>query len=225
MKRIISVAVGCCLLLLVLAFMLSACGASSVGKPSDDRPSDEELDQMYEQAKTYSRNANFDKAYKLYEKLYEYQYPDRNLPSYSLDEAFQSRKGEYTRQVILCSAIDSVVGMLKRQLKDPRSLVINGINLKKNSSDKYSYDIILDYSAANSFGGMVRDEFSYTIYLAESDREAVYQSLKDWMDSRGATSEDAVSYLISNCFFLFYQSVYDAFAAGTATYWGGFQQD
>lgn len=176
-----------------------------------------ELEQMFNQANAFEASANFDKAFELFEILYENEYPDKDFSSQGLDEAFEIRQGRYTRNAIVCRMYSYAVSSLQSALKDPNSLVIYKITMKVDSSNKYKIIITIDYGAANSFGAMVRDDYTYSYTLSSDDREAVYESLKDWMDERGATSEDSADYLIGN-YNIYKQSQYDAIIAGTASY-------
>lgn len=176
-----------------------------------------ELEQMFNQAVAFEESANFDKAFELFEILYENEYPDKDFSNQGLDEAFETRKGRYTRNSIVCRMYSYAVSSLKSALKDPNSLVIYKITMKVDSSNKYKIIITIDYGAANSFGAMVRDDYTYSYTLPSDDREAVYESLKDWMDERGATSEDSADYLVGN-YNIYQQSQYDAIIAGTASY-------
>lgn len=215
MKRTVSVATVCILLLSVFVFMLSACGG----------PSDEELAQMYEQAKTYEKNANFDLAFKTYEKLYDYKYPDEDYPFKTLDEAFQTRQDTYTVQMFLCEEITWMVASLKRDLINPKSLLINRIEFKTHYSDENVLDINIDYSAQNKAGGMARKtkvfdvEFQskYTNYI--SDHPEVRTALNRLMDNPDATDKQRIKYIINECNKYFdSQSVYDAFVSETVSY-------
>ena len=207
MKKTMKSALLICVALLTCTLIFAGCSKYST----------EELEQMYNQAKDYEASANFDKAFELYEILYENEYPDEGYSDMSLDEAFETREGRYTRDAIVCRMYCSAVRSLKSMLKDPNSLTIYKISMKVASSDSYKINITIDYGAANSFGGMVRDNYQYSCKLSSEDREDIYESLKDWMDENGATSEDSAEYLIGN-YGIYKQSQYDAIAAGTATY-------
>lgn len=218
MKKI-KLTLSVCLALLTCALMFTACDNGNAQQTPSSTPeySEEELEQMFNQANAYEANANFDKAFELYEILYENKYPDKGFPSLSLDEAFETRKGRYTRDAIVCRMYSYAVDSLKSILKDPNSLVIHKISMKVDSSNSYKINITIDYGAANSFGGMVRNDYEYSSTLSSSDRDKIYESLKDWMDENGATSEDSARYLKGN-HNIYEQSQYDAIVAGTATY-------
>ncbi len=196
----------CCILLIVVS-MLCSCVTGGYSKA--------ELEEMYDQAQEYEANANFDKAFELYEILYENEFPDKDFSSKGLEEAFETRKGRYTRDAIVCQMYEYAVDSLKDLLKDPNSLVVHAIHMNDVSSTKIN--ITIDYSAANSFGGMVRDEYTCSYTLSASQCEDIYESLKDFMDGRGDTSAKSTAYLVGN-YNIYKQSQYDAIVAGTCSY-------
>lgn len=109
------------------------------------------------------------------------------------------------------------VYILKEQLKDPNSLVIYGTNIWAEEGSDY-FTIELDYGAKNGFGGMVRDNYSHEYKLTENEKNIIYQTLKEWMDSNGATIDDAAYYLSGNAY-IAYDSIYEAIVNGTQTYY------
>ena len=77
----------------------------------------------------------------------------------------------------------------------------------------------LDYGAKNSFGGMVRNNYTWEdrIGLSETDKAKVYAAYKDFMDSRGYTKEDAMAIVAGN-HQIWKDSQYAAIVAGTYNY-------
>ena len=84
---------------------------------------------------------------------------------------------------------------LKKQLKDPNSLVLYSAKttvIARNSNGKteYIYQVTLDYGAANSFGGMVRDTYQITYLGASKEEEGILnyhsdilsKTQSDWND-------------------------------------------
>ena len=199
-----------CLALFMCVGLFTSCNGGSIGGYST-----EELEEMSQKAEAYESSANFDKAFELYEILYENEFPDKDFSSKGLEEAFKTRKGRYTRNAIVCQMYEYAVNSLKNILKDPRSLVVHQILMDDVSSTKIN--ITIDYSAANSFGGMIRDEYTCSYTLSASQCEDIYESLKDFMDGRGDTSAKSTAYLVGN-YNIYKQSQYDAIVAGTCSY-------
>ena len=198
---------GCCL-------TLSSCKNSSdtpAEKEQESGPTQEELQQMFDEAQEYEANAKFADAIKIYRKLNEYGFKDPDFGSRST-----VRETRYTNQSVACKYFSWTVNSLKSQLKDPTSLVVYSMNIDSNSP---SGEIVIkfDYGAKNSFGGMVRDTYTKTYTLSESEKEAVYQANKTHMDSIGRTKEDVGKYLSGN-FQIYKASQYNAIVAGTSNY-------
>ena len=207
----------CCLLLIVLTLLCSCVAGGYSEAELAGGYSEAELEEMYDQAQKYEANANFDKAFEIYEILYENEFPDKDFSSKGLEGAFETRKGRYTRDAIVCQMYEYAVRSLKSVLKDPNSLQVHGILMSVNSYNSSKIDMTIDYGAANSFGGIIRDEYICSYTLSASQREDIYESLKDFMDGRGDTSAKSADYLVGN-YNIYKQSQYDAIVAGTCSY-------
>lgn len=208
------------LLLIVSIFMclplLTSCSRNKGQVPTqaetEQVPTQAEMQEMFDEAKEYEANAKFKDAIKFYRQLNEYGFNDPDFGSRSETV----RESRYANQSVACKYFSFAVSSLKSQLKDPNSLVVYSMNIDSRSpSGKIT--IVFDYGAKNSFGGMVRDEYTTTYTLSESEKEKIYKANKEHMDSIGFTKEDAGQYLSGN-FFMFKTSQYDAIVAGTCNY-------
>jgi len=175
-----------------------------------------ELDSMYEKACEYEKNAKFKSAIILFRELRKYDYYDKDFGSYGLDEALETRESRYLCESIAVQFVSSAIRTLKNQLKDPNSLVIYSIWF---SEDNGLMVLKFDYGAKNSFGGMVRDSYTWKSSwgLSEEQKQKVYSAHKDFMDSRGYTKEDAMAIVAGN-HHIGYESQYAAIVAGTYDY-------
>lgn len=216
-----TVAVIALLIVVVVAvsFALVACSSdneSSDGSSKTPTLSQQELDQMYQQACDYEKEAKFKSAIELFRELRTYDYYDKDFGHNGLDGALETREWRYLSEKILCRCVESAVRSLKSKLKDPSSLVINKVSFKAN---KDIMTVTLDYSAKNSFGGMVRDSFSYNPvgFMTIQDEEKIYEMNKEFMDSRGLTSADSLSFLASNNY-IEKASQFAAIVAGDCNY-------
>ena len=205
--------------ILMCSLFLTSCSNSEEQNPiqeqeqeQEQKPTQEEMQQMFDKAENYEANAKFKDAIEIYRQLNEYGFDDPDFGSRSKDV----RERRYTNQSVACKYFSLTVSSLKSQLKDPNSLVVYSMNIDYDSpSGKITIEF--DYGAKNSFGGMVRDEYTKTYTLPESDKEKIYQANKEHMDSIGSTKEDAGKYLSGN-FHIFKTSQYDAIVAGTSNY-------
>ena len=108
----------------------------------------------------YKEQAKFTSAFEVCRKMKEYNYiTDYELASYEKDYKINS---------FVCSRIRYVVDHLKKELKDPNSLVIYGVKTEMSDKtepwdkgEKTRIKITFDYGAKNSFGGMVRENYVY----------------------------------------------------------------
>ena len=176
-------------------------------------PSQAELEQKYAQAEEYENNGKFKSAIEIYRELHSYGFTDPEFGSYGLDEALRIREKRYAHQKIISQYYSDAVRALKKQLKDPNSLVVYSMKVSHNSPQG-KITIIFDYGAKNSFGGMVRDEYSQTFYLAEYEKNEVYELSKDHMNRLGLTAEDAGQYLAGN-HHIYEESQFSAIVNGT----------
>ncbi len=180
-------------------------------------PTQEELDAMWEEAKECHRTARFEDEISIYRELYSYGYADKDFSDRGIDEAIEIREGKYIRNSIVCQQIEYAVKALKDVLKDPNSLVLYKVLLKEDDVDKSKLIIVFDYGATNSFGAMVRNEYTYTAVLTDKQKTKIYESLKKYMDADGATSDDSARYLIGN-YSVLLDTQYEAIVEGTCNY-------
>ena len=200
-------------LLLVLVFVFASCNETLTNKPTETVPSQAELESMYNQASDFEKNGKFKSAIELYRKLHTYGFTDPDFGRNGLDEALAIREKRYTHQKILSKYYEYTVQELKKQLKDPNSLVVYSMSIDHNTPQG-KLTVVFDYGAKNSFGGMVRDDFSKTYTLAEYEKTEVYEANKDHMKSLDLTKEDAGRYLAGNLH-IYQKTQYDAIVNGT----------
>lgn len=209
MRRIAKKCLIVYLALLMCAMMFTAC---SNEMPTEQIPTEAEMQQMFDKAKEYEASAKFKDAINIYRQLCEYGFED---PDFG-DRAKAVRESRYLCQSVACQYFSYAVSDLKSQLKDPNSLVVYSMSIDSRSpSGKIT--IVFDYGAKNSLGGMVRDKYTKTYTLSENDKEKIYQDNKDHMNSFGLTKDDVGKYMSGNSF-IFKTSQYDAIVAGTCNY-------
>ncbi len=212
-----------CFLLLVIMTVFNACGKESKDVKTEQKTevlSDQELEELSAKAKDYFKNAKLVEMIETYRKMVEGGCTKGDLLEFgdrSVEEALKTQEERTQRNYIVCRYATMAVNDLKNQLKDPGSLVIYAMHLHEDESDPTKLRITFDYGAKNSFGGMVRDEYVASYTVSESERDAIYQSLKAFMDEKGATSKDSVRYLCGN-YNITEESQYEAIVNGTATY-------
>lgn len=153
-SKIIRVIVAFCI---VVSMSCQLCACSK--KPELPDKSD-----MLMQIIIYKEKAKFTSAFEICRQMKEYNYiSDSDLESYEKNYKINS---------FICSYIASVTKNLKKELKDPNSLVVYGVQTEMYDTDKENLRITirLDYGAKNSFGGMVRDSYVYR-YVVDDTRD------------------------------------------------------
>lgn len=145
---------------------------ASTEASTEPTKSRQELHELYLQAVECEKTAKFKSAIEIYRELYSYGYSDEGYSGKSLDEALALREQNYACQKLLCYIHEGGVRVIKKQLKDPNSLEIYGSKL--STSEKYGYIMEYDYGARNSFGGMVRDTYTTTPGIFDSDIDKIY---------------------------------------------------
>lgn len=114
----------------------------------------------------YKEQAKFTSAIEVCRKMKEYDYiTDYELASYEKDYKINS---------FVCSRIRYVIDNLKKELKDPNSLVVYGVRTEMSDKtepwdkgEKTRIKFTFDYGAKNSFGGMVRDTYIYHFVVTD----------------------------------------------------------
>ena len=206
-----------CVILFILALicMLASCNDNETltNETVETVPTQAELENIYQQASAFEKNGKFKSAIELYRKLHSYGFTDPDFGDNGLDGALEIREKRYVHQKIISKYYETAVSDLKRQLKDPGSLVVYSMAID-NNSPQGKLTVIFDYGAKNSFGGMVRDKFSKTYTLAEYEKTEVYETSQDHMDSLRLTKEDAGQYLAGNRY-INKESQFNAIVNGT----------
>jgi len=154
-------------LLLVFVMILGSCFAlascnsdTSTQPPSTSQKTNQEIE--LENALRLEQDGSWGGAYQLLNDLIERGY----YPEY------ESKRDALKEKTLITEAVYNAFSYknLKAQLKNPNSLVIYSISVKGDVYDGTEhFDIIFDYGATNSFGGMVRDtlETSYSTWQAK----------------------------------------------------------
>ena len=199
--------------ILMCSVVFTSCSNNETQDSTQEQiPTQAEMQQMFDKAEEYEANAKFKDAIEIYRQLNEYGFEDPDFGSRS--ESVRERR--YTNQSVACKYFSLAVSALKSQLKDPNSLVVYSMDIDSDSpSGKITIEF--DYGARNSFGGMVRDEYTITYTLSESEKEKIYQANKEHMDSIGRTKDDVGRYLAGN-FHIYQTSQYNAIVAGNSNY-------
>ena len=193
LSKVIRVMVAFCIAV-SLPCQLCAC-SKTTETTTEQTTSLPDKQDMFHQIHEYEDQANFTSAIELYRQMYEYNY----IPADTLDinEKF------YLVNSYMCHCAEYAINSLKERLKDPHSLVVYGMEVELRDS-KYGYgpvyDITLDYGAANSFGGMVRDDYKTSFTTGRKD--------DDW---------EALEYIVKN-YEINKESQFEALINGTAEY-------
>lgn len=158
-KRTIKVILSICIVV-CMSLQICACNKTETTTLPDKQEMINQIHECEDQAK-------FTSAYELYEKMYEYGYIT------SLDDEEQ----QYLINSCMCFYVNLVIQDLKKDLKDPHSLVIYGMEVEViEHKTGLCFDMTFDYGATNSFGGMVREELTATkniAFLSQSMAERV----------------------------------------------------
>ena len=207
-------------ILLFVMLSLIACLLCSCQNATDSTnaqiPTQAELEEIFEMAQEYENNGKFKSAIELYRQLASYEFYDPDFGSQGIEKALQIRETRYLHQKILSKYYEYSVSDLKKQLKDPNSLVVYSMSLD-HYSPKGKIIVVFDYGAKNSFGGMVRDKYTKTYTLSEYEKDDIYQASKTHMDSIGRTKDDAGTYLAGNLH-IHKESQFNAIVNGTNDY-------
>lgn len=151
--------------------------------------------EMFHQISEYEDQAKFTSAIELSRQMYEYNYISADSLEY--DEKL------YIVNSFMCYSAEYAIGKIKEVLKDPHSLVVYGMTVKLKDSE-YGYGpmfvITLDYGATNSFGAMVRDNYTVT--------QSAVGKKEDW---------EALEYVVKN-HQIKKESQFEAILNGTAEY-------
>lgn len=205
------------LIVILTLLTLFVCSCSNrTDSTAPQTPTQNELEKMYETAQEFENSGKFKSAIELYRELSSYGFEDPDFGGQGLEKALEIREKRYLHQKILSKYYEYTVSALKKQLKDPNSLVVYSMSIDHNSP-KGKIVVIFDYGAKNSFGGMVRDKYTKTYTLSEYEKNDIYAASKDHMDSIGCTKEDAGSYLAGNLH-IHKESQFNAIVAGTNDY-------
>ena len=136
--------------------------------------SEEEANELKEKGYEYFDSAYFVEAIDTWQKLYDAGWRDEKF-----DEKFlEDKKIDAEAFSTQCWYLSRTIKELRSMLKDPDSLVIYEATFICEYDENYSFTVELDYGAKNSFGGMVRDNFSQQYSLLDSEKGAVYEQTK-----------------------------------------------
>ena len=193
LSKVISLMVAFCI---VVSMPCLLCACSKKTKTTTEQTTTlPDKEDMFHQIHEYEDQAKFTSAIELYRQMHEYNY----IPADTLDinEKF------YLVNSYMCHCAEYAIKKLKERLKDPHSLVVYGMNVELRDS-KYGYgpvfDITLDYGATNSFGGMVRDDYTVS-----------------FTTGKGAEDWEALEYIVKN-YEISKESQFEAIINGTAEY-------
>ena len=191
LSKVLRIIVAFCIVV-SMSFQLGAC-SNKTGVTTVELPNKQD---MFNQIDEYKAQAKFTSAIELYRQMKEYDYiSDKDLEFY---------ENQYVINSFICCWAESTISYLKEDLKDPHSLVVYGIKTEMLDDGKERDDVVitvtLDYGAKNSFGGMVRDNYTrhYNVSV----------TLDNW---------DKVEYAVKN-HELNKESQFDAIINGTAEY-------
>ena len=185
MSKVIRVIVAFCIVV-SMAFQLCACSNKTEVTTTVELPDKQD---MFNQIDEYKAQAKFTSAIELYRQMKEYDYiSDKDLEFY---------EKKYIINSFICCWTESTIKELKGQLKDPNSLVIYGLEIRMFENNGL-INIMLDYGATNSFGGMVRDTYINQLEVSEDQ----------WDEWEYAVQNHEINK----------DSQFDAFINGTAEY-------
>ncbi len=221
MKKLLAI-----LLVFAMCIGLCACGGNE-GNPtpetSEHIPTQEELEEMYQQAKEYENNAKFDEAIKLYRTIFIHNFSAPDYSDTTPEEVLEIKERNFILQTIACKYFEYAIWLFNdeivKRLKDPDSLKIYGLTIEEDEANSDRFYVVFDYGAANSFGGMVRDSFEAPYTLEDDEIKLIYGCNQDFMDSRNCT---AAEYLVGNYYWctIYSDTQREAVISGTATYRG-----
>ncbi len=208
MKKLLAI-----LLVFAMCIGLCACGGN------EGNPTQEELEEMYQQAKEYENNAKFDEAIKLYRTIFIHNFSDPDYSDKTPEEVLEIKEHNFILQTIACKYFEYAIWLFNdeivERLKDPDSLKIYGLTIEEDEANSDRFYVVFDYGAANSFGGMVRDSFEAPYILEDDEIKLIYGC----MDSSNRT---AAEYLVGNYYWrtIYSDTQKEAIISGTATYRG-----
>lgn len=187
LSKILRVIVVFCIMV-SMSWQLCACS----GKTEEVLPNKQD---MLDQIDEYKDQAKFTSVIELYRKL--------KLYDYISDDDLKFYEKKYEINSFVCYWIESSIEHLKEELKDPYSLVVYGVKIEMCDDEDYDdvvIELTLDYGAKNSFGGMVRENYSH-LYDVSFNKDR----------------SDDVKYAIDN-HEITKESQFDAIINGTAEY-------
>ena len=222
MKRII-----CFLVVLCIAFFAFGCGKGEKNNTSETKEkgySQEKIEKMVAEADQYWYEYRYKDAMEIYSELINNDIlinskPLGDFTSRTLEEEKNYIYFWYAQSCVFCGTIDRAVTKLRKELKDPDSLVVEKMqayNVKDYDEidpNKYSFKMEIIYRAKNSFGGYVRESIVYEMTLTESEKKALLTSAKRVeIDEKSAVWQNWRSDAASQ------QEEVDAVVNGTAIY-------
>lgn len=176
MKKIL-----CLLLTFALVIGMVGCSDESTKREEQEAKvlSEEEMAELKIKAKNYYNKAQFVEGVYTYQKLYDGGCKDEKYfgygENYGIERALTARKYEAIICSVALSHVPYVISNLKSMLKDPNSLAIYNIEVVAESN---CLTVELDYGAKNSFGGMVRDNYSQQCTFTDQEMEMLYEPVK-----------------------------------------------
>jgi hypothetical protein len=168
-------------ILLFVMLSLIACLLCSCQNGTDSTnaqiPTQAELEEIFEMAQEYENNGKFKSAIELYRQLASYEFYDPDFGYQGIEKALQTRELRYLHQKILSKYYEYSVSDLKKQLKDPNSLVVYSMSLD-HYSPKGKIIVVFDSPAmCNRLMKPSVKTIMTTVIKNAFDREIEYMAL------------------------------------------------